>query len=37
VVGFCENSVPINCVEVPDYPRILTSEKRLCSMESKIV
>jgi hypothetical protein len=34
VVGFFENSVPINCVEVLDYPRILASQKGLCSMES---
>jgi len=37
VVGFCENSVPITCVEVLGYPRIVSSQQGLCSMESKIV
>ena len=29
MVGFCENPVPINCVEVLDYPRILFSKRIL--------
>jgi hypothetical protein len=37
VVGVCENSVSINCIEILDYPRILASQKGLRCKESNIL